>query len=96
MKYNLSWINVAVPEGNVTPKTPLPECKPSRGSIAIVSGRGPVWRYARILHELHGSPAPVVCTYDPRLGAVVVMSHHSAFVEGDVLEVEENQETYEK
>lgn len=52
----------------------------------IVGGRGPVWLYGAILHHLHVTRWSA--TYDPRLGAVVVASHHpSAPVPGTVLPV---------
>jgi len=36
--------------------------------------------------KLHGSPA--VAVYDPRLGAVIVASHHPDYHEGQVLDVQ--------
>lgn len=41
----------------------------------ILSGRGPVWLYAALVHEAH--PFAWVATFDPRLGAVVVECHVS-------------------
>jgi hypothetical protein len=32
----------------------------SRGSLVIVEGRAPIWRYGMALHCLHGSPAAAV------------------------------------
>lgn len=65
---------------------PLPEIP--RGSVVVVEGRAPVWRYGMALHKLHGSPAAAVAVYDPRLGAVVVASHHPDYREGQVLDVQ--------
>jgi len=43
----------------------------------VISGRGPIWLYAALVHHLH-IHRWVAC-YDPRLGgAVVVMRHHPA------------------
>jgi CRISPR-associated protein Csx3 len=40
----------------------------------IISGRGPVWLHAFLLHEAH--PFAWVGTYDPRLGGAVVVARH--------------------
>lgn len=74
--------------GPITPAEPLPPLPLiPRGAVVIVEGRAPIWRYALALHRLHASPAAAVAVYDPRLGAVVVASHHPDFVEGSVLDV---------
>lgn len=54
----------------------------------IIYGKGPVWLYAYLSHELH--IAKWVATFDPRIGAVVVQSHdvNSPQV-GDVISSEE-------
>lgn len=52
----------------------------------VISGRGPVWLYATLVHHYH--PTPWVATYDPRLGAVVVQSHCKDVKIGDVIPVE--------
>ena len=49
----------------------------------IFDGRGPVWGYGMLVHAAH--PCRFVATRDPRLGAVVVESHHPAVAVGDVL-----------
>lgn len=72
----------------ITPEEPLPPLPEiPRGAVVVVEGRAPIWRYAMALHRLHGSPAAAVAVYDPRLGAVVVASHHPGFREGQVLDV---------
>lgn len=72
----------------ISPTEPLPPIpKIPRGSAVVITGRAPVWRYAMAVHELHGSPAAVVATFDPRLGAVIVMSHHPAYKPGDIIEI---------
>jgi CRISPR-associated Csx3 family protein len=38
-------------------------------------------------HALHGSAAAVVCTYDPRLGAVVTASHVKDIKEGTIFDL---------
>jgi CRISPR-associated protein Csx3 len=77
--------NVGV-EGPITPADPLPE-PPAipRGAVVVIEGRAPIWRYGMALHRLHGSPAAAVATFDPRLGAVVVASHHPHYHDGQVI-----------
>ena len=77
-------IGVASP---IAPDEPLPDPPEiPRGSLVVVEGRAPIWRYGMALHRLHGSPAAAVAVFDPRLGAVVVASHSPAFREGDVID----------
>lgn len=57
----------------------------------ILSGRLPVWAYGALVHYFH--PRPWVATFDPRLGAgVVVASHHPDFKVGDVVPVEDAEQ----
>jgi CRISPR-associated protein Csx3 len=42
----------------------------------ILSGRGPVWLYAYLVHLAH--PFAWVATHDPRLGGAVVVQRHRA------------------
>jgi CRISPR-associated protein Csx3 len=73
----------------ITPEEPLPpEPAIPRGAIVVLEGRAPIWRYGMALHLLHGSPAAAVAVYDPRLGAVIVASHHPDIQVGTVLPVE--------
>jgi CRISPR-associated protein Csx3 len=72
----------------ITPAEPLPLLPDiPRGSLVIVEGRAPIWRYGMAQHLLHGSPAAAVAFYDPRLGAVVVASHSSEWQVGQVVDV---------
>ena len=57
------------------------------GSLVIVEGRAPIWRYGMALHLLHASPAAAIAFYDPRLGAVIVASHSPAWQVGQVVDV---------
>ena len=42
----------------ISPAEPLPSLPEiPRGSLVIVEGRAPIWRYGMALHLLHGSPA---------------------------------------
>lgn len=41
----------------------------------VITGRGPVWLYTYLVHELH--PTVWVACYDPRLGGAVVVTTHS-------------------
>lgn len=72
----------------ITPAEPLPSL-PSipRGALVVIEGRAPIWRYGLAFHRLHGSPAGAVAVFDPRLGAVVVASHHPNWREGQILDV---------
>ncbi len=78
-------IGVSAPITPAEPLPPLPEIP--RGSLVVVEGRAPIWRYGMALHLLHGSPAAAIAFYDPRLGAVVVASHSREWAVGQVVEV---------
>lgn len=52
----------------------------------ILSGRGPTWLYSFLTHYYH--PYPWVGVYDPRLGAIVVMSHAVERKLGSVVDVQ--------
>jgi CRISPR-associated protein Csx3 len=54
----------------------------------IVESRAPIWRYGIALHLLRGSPAAAVALYDPKLGAVVVVTHSPNFSFGQVIDVD--------
>lgn len=77
----------------------LNEIKPHnlRGRGVVISGRGPIWLYSALVHNLHY--APWVATYDPRLGGgVVVASHTKEHDIGDVIPIDYNSlsfRTYE-
>ncbi|GIW83423.1 MAG: CRISPR-associated protein Csx3 [Gemmatales bacterium] len=72
----------------ITPEEPLPAVPEiARGSVVVIEGRAPVWRYGMALHRLHGSAAAAVAVYDPRLGAVIVASHHPDYREGQIIDV---------
>jgi CRISPR-associated protein Csx3 len=77
----------------ITPAEPLPPLPViPRGSLVVVSGRAPIWRYGMAFHRLHGSPAAAVAVFDPRLGAVVVASHHPNYAEGQVIPIDNPEE----
>lgn len=72
----------------ITPEEPLPALPEiPRGALVVVEGRAPIWRYGAAFHRLHGSAAAAIAVYDPRLGAVVVASHHPDWREGQVVNV---------
>jgi len=50
----------------------------------VISGRGPVWLYAYLVHLCHSFLW--VATHDPRLGYVVVESHSIEYKPGDVID----------
>ena len=75
-------------EQPITPAEPLPPLPQiPRGSLVVIEGRAPIWRYGIAFHRLHGSPAGAVAVFDPRVGAVVVASHHPNWQEGQVLDL---------
>jgi CRISPR-associated protein Csx3 len=78
-------IAVSSPITSTEPLPPLPDIP--RGSLVIVEGRAPIWRYGMALHLLHGSPAAAIAFYDPKLGAVVVASHSQEWSTGDVIDI---------
>jgi|GEM_PF-1607502 len=49
----------------------------------VISGRGPIWGYAMILHAAH--PTRWIATMDLRLGCVVVQSHTPEISCGDTI-----------
>ncbi len=72
----------------ISPNEPLPPLpKIPRGSLVVIEGRAPIWRYGMALHRLHGSSAAAVAVFDPRLGAVVVASHDQNWHEGQIVDV---------
>ena len=72
----------------ITPSEPLPPLPDiPRGTLVIVEGRAPIWRYGMALHLLHASPAAAIAFYDPRLGAVVVATHNREWAVGQVVDV---------
>jgi CRISPR-associated protein Csx3 len=72
----------------IAPDEPLPRLPDiPRGALVVIEGRAPIWRYGMAFHRLHGSPAGAIAVFDPRLGAVVVASHHPNWREGQVIDV---------
>lgn len=50
----------------------------------LIWGRGPVWIFAMIAHAAH--PTPMVATFDPRLGYVVVATHNEKYKVGETID----------
>ncbi|SMP05169.1 CRISPR-associated protein Csx3 [Desulfurobacterium pacificum] len=79
-------VEFEIEDGVTTPKeafsVELPPVPYGKG--VILSGRGPIWFYGRLIHHFH--PAKWVAVFDPRIGAVVVQSHTKEIREGDVIE----------
>jgi CRISPR-associated protein Csx3 len=72
----------------VTPDELLPSLPEiPRGALVVIEGRAPIWRYGLAFHRLHGSPAGAIAVFDPRLGAVIVASHHPNWREGQIVDV---------
>ena len=72
----------------ITPDEPLPPLPViPRGALVVIEGKAPIWRYGLAFHRLHGSPAGAIAVFDPRLGAVVVASHHPTWREGQVVDI---------
>ena len=59
----------------------LPDIPQNMG--IILSGRGPIWLYARLVHHYH--PARWIAIHDPRIGYIVVQSHCKERHEGEIL-----------
>jgi len=75
-------------EAPTTPdESPPPLPVIPRGSLVVVEGRSPIWRYGFALHALHGSPAAAIAFYDPGIGAVVVESHDARFRQGQIVDI---------
>jgi len=87
LKGKATLLEFWIENGVTTPKeafsVELPKVPLNRG--VILSGRGPIWLYGRLIHYYH--PARWVAVYDPRLGAVVVQSHVPDVKEGEVIEI---------
>ena len=76
-------------DGPISPETlenlKFPKVTPTKG--VIISGRGPIWLYAALVHAYHATRW--VATHDPRLGGgVVVTSHVPEIVPGMVIKME--------
>ena len=85
---NIVFYSIGV-DHPITPDEALPALPEiPRGSLVVVEGRAPIWRYGMAFHLLHGSAAAAVAVYDPRIGAVVVASHNPGFREGQILDVD--------
>ncbi len=68
-------------------KLPDPVKEGFSHKLLILSGRGPIWLYAFMVHHFH--PCKAVAIFDPRLdGAVVVESHNNEFNVGEVVKYE--------
>jgi CRISPR-associated protein Csx3 len=81
--YSIGVLSPASPEDKLPPLPDIP-----RGSVVIIEGRAPIWRYGMAFHVLHGSAAAAIAVYDPKLGAVVVASHNKFFGVGQILDIE--------
>jgi CRISPR-associated protein Csx3 len=71
--------NVTTPEEAFNVE--LPEVPFDKG--IILSGRGPIWLFARLIHHYH--PTKWVAVHDPRIGYIVVQSHCPEKKEGQVI-----------
>ncbi|MEM1588671.1 MAG: CRISPR-associated ring nuclease Crn3/Csx3 [Candidatus Bathyarchaeia archaeon] len=72
-------------ENNITPDI-LSSLKPPNVNGqkgVILSGRGPIWLYCYLTHFYH--PTRFIAVFDPRLGAVVVQSHHPEKKVGEII-----------
>ncbi len=79
LREDFSFIEFELPSDLIEPGAlqhiGLPREVATRRNLGLViSGRGPVWLYAYLVHLAH--PFAWVATFDPRLnGGVVVMNH---------------------
>ena len=82
-------VEFSIPGGVLAPSAlselSPPQVNPRQG--VILSGRGPIWLYAFLVHHYH--PTPWIGVFDPRLGgAVIVQSHSPGFKAGDLFELQ--------
>jgi len=76
-------------DGPCTPSDPLPVMPEiPRGSLLVIGGRAPIWRYGLALHQAHGSAAGAAATFDPKIGAVVVATHNANWKERQIVAVD--------
>jgi CRISPR-associated protein Csx3 len=83
VSFEISDGGIITPEeafGAELPKVPL-----DRG--VILSGRAPIWFFARLIHHYH--PALWIAVHDPRIGYIVVQSHCKERKEGEILAEEQ-------
>jgi CRISPR-associated protein Csx3 len=84
---NATLITFEIDGGVTTPEeafgVELPQVQLDKG--VILSGRGPIWLFARLIHHYH--PARWIAVHDPRIGYIVVQSHCKERCEGEILEV---------
>lgn len=67
-------------------KLPDPVKEGIGSSLVILSGKGPIWLYAFMVHHFH--PCKAVAIFDPRLeGGVVVESHTNEFKIGEIVKI---------
>jgi CRISPR-associated protein Csx3 len=89
-KYQLLLISLTKSDRVIKPQDlinlELPSGIDTSGGV-VISGRGPIWLYTYLTHELH--PTAWVACYDPRfLGAVVVATHSDLVSIGDIIPME--------
>lgn len=84
-QHSATLITFDIEGGVTTPEeafgVSLPQVPLDKG--VILSGRGPIWLFARLIHHYH--PALWIAVHDPRIGYIVVQSHSLEKKEGDVL-----------
>jgi CRISPR-associated protein Csx3 len=82
-------VEFEIPGGVTSPAEAVEAVNEIGGTLAgklpvCITGRGPVWLFAMLVHAAH--PSPAVATFDPRLGYVVVATHDERFPLGSVIE----------
>lgn len=87
VNYSATLITFDIEGGVTTPDeafgVDLPKVPLDAG--VILSGRGPIWLFARLIHHYH--PARWIAVHDPRIGYIVVQSHCKERGEGEILEI---------
>lgn len=80
-----------IPDGVCTPQefatavsAALKEFLPRPGYGVLIDGRGPIWGYGMLVHNLH--PSAWLAVHDPRLGFVVVASHTAGIEIGTIVD----------
>lgn len=86
LRFQVISIALTSPDRLIAPgdlrSLPLPSGIDTTAGV-ILTGRGPIWLYAYLVHELH--PTAWVACHDPRLGAVVVTTHSRQVQVGQVV-----------
>ena len=88
-QFQIIEFKITSPDGNITPidlkSINIPEINYTKG--CIISGRGPIWLFSFLAHQLH--PSLWIASHDPRLGGAVVFASHTQSVSvGEIIKLD--------